>query len=130
MLDSQIDDFWKWFIRESKNFNSTSSNSKFLSTIDSTISSWGLGWEVGPGFEKEDSFTISPNGTQSLVELTNRIIERAPVLEKWEFYSWKQAKDNWNSIRIFNGMYEFNANDWKYVLLKYPDDKIEILIKT
>jgi hypothetical protein len=130
MLDSQIDDFWNWFTRESKDLKSTDSDMKFLRALDTTISSWGFGWEIGPGIEKDFSFTISPSGDLNLLQLTDRIIERAPILEKWEFYSWKQAKESWNIVRNFAEMFEFKANDWQYVLLKYPDNKTEILVKT
>jgi len=100
-----------------------------LEQLDNAISKWNLVWEIGPGLIKENSFTISPNGNITLSAFANYIIKSAPTLDNWEFYSWKQPKENWYAAKLSNSNSEVNAIDWTYVLLQYPDDKFEILIK-
>jgi hypothetical protein len=129
MLDLDIIDFWKWFTKNSDRLHSNNYDTSLLKKFDDTISSWNLGWEIGPGLTTENSLTISPNGDKELLEQTEKIINAAPALENWEFYSWKQSKENWHKVKLVDREAEVDAIDWTYVLLKYPDHKIEILIK-
>ena len=113
-----------------KNSNSLRSNDydpALLNKLDTIISAWGLGWEIGPGIKEKYSLTISPNSDKSLLARTHQITDMAPYLENWEFFSWKQPKQNWNIAYINDTT--IDASDWTYCLLKYPDDKLEILIK-
>jgi|SRR5450432_1490312 hypothetical protein len=129
MLDSQISDFWNWFIKNSSNLHSNDYNRLIIDELDKTISDWGLVWEIGPGLKKENSLTISPNGEKKLVNKAKGIIDKAPKLYNWEFYFAKQAKENWYLLRLVDTGVEINAADWTYVLLVYEDDKTEILVK-
>jgi len=129
MLDFQITDFWEWFAKNSHKLQSDNYDIDFLKELDETISNWNLGWEIGAGLNKPNSLTISPNGNKELLEQTNKIINSAPGLDDWEFYSWKQSKENWHKAKLIDKKIEVDAIEWTYILLKYPDDKIEILIK-
>lgn len=80
MLDFQITDFWDWFAKKSNKLYSDNYATEFLAKLDETISSWRLGWKIGPGLIKENSLTISPNGNKKLLDHTNKIINRAPNL--------------------------------------------------
>ena len=128
MLDFQVSDFWDWFSKYAALLQPAKYDTAFLAHIDHTISSWGFTWEVGPGLLKENSFTISPGGKKELLGETDKIVAKAPQLDNWEFYSWKQPKENWSMAKL-DGRMEIDASRWTYVLLKYPDDKTEILIK-
>ena len=88
-----------------------------------------LGWEIGPGLSKENSLTISPNGNKDLLDETKYIIDKAPQLEDWEFYFVKQPKENWHLAELVDTNIEIDASDWTYVLSRYEDENIEILLK-
>jgi Arc/MetJ family transcription regulator len=128
MLDFQLAEFWTWFSQHSDRLRSDSFDPKVLQSLDDTISNWDLSWEIGPGISKENSLTISPNGDIQLLSLTQRIVDLALVLDSWEFYSSKQPKENWMNAIVYPNV-EIDAYEWSYVLLRYPNDEIEILIK-
>jgi hypothetical protein len=127
--EEEIVNFWSWFTKNSNRLQSDSYDKILLDKLDKTISNWGLVWEVGPGLLKGNSLTISPNGDKELLDKTNGIIEKAPQLNNWEFYSAKQPKENWYLAKIIDTGFKIDASDWTYVLLKYEDEKTEILLK-
>jgi len=127
MFESQIKDFWEWFEYKSKQIGSDIYDQDFLNEIDTTISNWELGWEIGPGISKPNSLTISPNGNIDLIEKVNEVVHKAPTLDEWEIFSFKQPKENWHSALVDSNL-EVNAQSWTYQLLAYPDEKIEILV--
>jgi hypothetical protein len=129
MQDKEILNFWSWFSKNSNSLQSDSYDQNILDELDNIISNWDLGWEIGPGLSKENSLTISPNGNKNLLDITNGIIDKAPMLDNWDFYSTKQSKENWHLARLVGTDFEIDASNWKYVLLKYEDGKVEILIK-
>jgi hypothetical protein len=129
MQDKDILDFWIWFAKNSNNLQSDGYDQNILNELNNFISNWDLGWEIGPGLSKENSLTISPNGNKDLLDKTNGIINKAPKLDNWEFYSTKQSKENWHLARLVDTDFEIDASNWKYVLLKYEDGKVEVLIK-
>ena len=100
-----------------------------LDHFDRTVCDWDLVWEIGPGLKKENSLTISPNGDKDLLRKAKDIIDRAPNLDNWEFYYSKQPKENWHKAVLVDMALEIDALNWKYVLLQYEDDKIEIILK-
>jgi len=127
--DKDIFNFWSWFVKNSNNLNSNNYDQNILNELDKMISDWGLVWEIGPGLLKENSLTISPNGNKDLLNETNSIISKAPKLDNREFYSAKQSKANWHLARLLDLDFEVDASNWSYVLLKYEDEKIKILLK-
>ena len=129
LQDKEITEFWNWFTENNSNLQSDTYDPALLKTLDEIISNWKLNWEIGPGKTKENSLTISPKGDKDLLALTEHIINNAPNLENWEFYPTKQPKENWHLLELPNHNISIDAKDWKYVLLKYEDGKIEILIK-
>ena len=52
-----------------------------------------LSWEIGPGSHELHQFVISPNLDRRLLQKAREIVSRAPVVESWEFYSAKEAKE-------------------------------------
>jgi len=129
MQDKTIDSFWKWFNENKDKIESDNYNPTILDHLDKTISDWNLDWEVGPGQFKRNSLTISPDGDEELLPLTEHIIDRSPSIDNWEFYSTKQPKANWNLLELTQNNISVNASEWEYVILKYDDGKIEILVK-
>jgi hypothetical protein len=129
MQDKDILNFWSWFEKNSDNLYSDNYDQNILNELDKIISNWGLTWEIGPGLSKDYSLTISPNGDKELLETTKYIIDKAPQLDNWEFYDAKQPKENWHLATLVDTHRAIDASNWTYVLLKYEDEKIEILLK-
>ena len=129
MQDKDILNFWKWFVDNKDKLESDSYDPAILQQLDKTISNWDLNWEIGPGQSRENSLTISPKGDPSLLPLAEQIINKAPTVDKWQFYSTKQPKENWHLLELNKENISVNASEWEYVLLKYKDGKIEVLIK-
>jgi hypothetical protein len=129
MTEVQILIFWKWFDKNSNSLQSDKYPNAHFSELDRIISGWDLSWEVGPGIKKENSFTISPNGSKSLLDKTKKIISLAHEINHWEFYFAKQPKENWHLANLVEKNLSIDATDWEYVLLKYEDEKVEILLK-
>jgi len=73
--------------------------------------------------------TLSPKGDPAFLLLTEQIISKAPSLDKWQFYSTKQPKANWHLVEVTRENISVNASGWEYVILKYKDGKIELLVK-
>lgn len=79
-----------------------------------------------------NALIISPNGDAELLKSAKEIIGQAPKLNEWEFYYSKPPKswDLFFEMQSRNDeIIKIDANTWKYVLLKYPDNKFEIIIK-
>ena len=129
MQDKDILKFWNWFIENNDKLESDSYDSAILQELDKTISHWHLNWEIGPGQSKENSLTISPKANPTLLQLTEQIISKAPTVDKWEFFSTKQPKENWHLLELNQGNISVDASEWEYVLLKYKEGKIEVLVK-
>ncbi|MGF2411804.1 hypothetical protein [Ferruginibacter sp.] len=129
MQDKDILNFWRWFVENKDKLESDTYDPTILQQLDKTISNWELNWEIGPGQSKENSLTISPKGSPVLFRLTEQIISKAPELDKWQFYSTKQPKVGWHLLELYQDNISVNASQWKYVLLKYDNEKIEVFIK-
>ena len=132
MVDLQpadITEFWNWFISNKDELPSVKPESELFQQLDARIRRWGFGWEIGPGLKKAHSFTISPNGNEQGMNTTKAIIDEAPKWADWEFYYAKQAKENWNQATIYDPDIKIDAAAWTYVLLQYPDNKVELLLK-
>jgi len=90
-------------------------------------------WEIGPGLSKPWRLVISPSLNGDLRELAKSIVAVSPALRDWEFHSPRQPK-KWDfKFELEDpkerGPIELDASTWKFVLLKYPDGKNEILLK-
>lgn len=129
MEDKDIINFWNWFAKNSESLHSDNYDINILNELDKIISNWGVTWEIGPGLSSEFSFTISPTGNKELLNKTKWEIKKAPDLNNWEFYSAKQAKANWYLAKLVDIDFVIDAFNWTYILLKYEDGKIEILLK-
>lgn len=92
-----------------------------------------LSWEIGPGLSKPWQMVISPSLNRDLREMAKSIVAASPALRDWEFHSARQPK-KWDlkfELEDPKGRVpiELDASTWKFVLLKYPDGKNEILLK-
>ncbi|QIH34490.1 hypothetical protein [Sphingobacterium sp. DR205] len=130
---NKINAFWKWFVKNANHFLPKSISNEYVELLDNEIEKFGdFGWEIGFDNKVNKNFlTISPDGDRGLFELSKTIISQSPNLEDWIFYSSKPPKQ-WKLIfqlLIDDEKVEFNADEWKYVLYKYPDNVYDVVIK-
>lgn len=126
---SDINSFWSWFKTNMYNLQSQKYPNNRFEELDNKITNFELRWEVGPGKEKANSLTISPNGDLEKIELVKEFVRLSPSLDSWEFYCFKQPKQNWYKLELPSYDINITAKDWTYTILKYKDGKKEILIK-
>ena len=84
----------------------------------------GLGWEIGPGKQKENQFVVSPNRDQQRLEITRKIVQEAPTLPSWEFFHAKPRK-SWNyEIELLekNRTISISAQNWEYRLIGFSNN--------
>jgi hypothetical protein len=126
---SDIINFWDWFSKNHAQLHSESIDMSALNNLDTIMANWNVSWEIGPGINTEYSLTISSNGIKELSDIVKEIIQLAPSIQDWEFFTFRQAKENWQTLKLPDQSIAIDASLWQYVLLQYPDDKMEILIK-
>ncbi len=88
-------------------------------------------WQLEPGFHVECILTISPNGDKELRKETKEIVSFAPAINGWEFYYAKQPIQSGLNFVLYqdDGLFHFSAEDWEYVLLGFPDNTFDMIIK-
>jgi hypothetical protein len=133
MRHKNINLFWTWFSAIADNLASNVEDNSLLTELDKKILKLDprLSWEIGPGRTREWQLVISPNLDRELREVADAIIAEAPVLPRWQFYSSRRPKE-WNyqfQLEIGGRLKNVDASNWKFVLLEYPDDTIEILLE-
>jgi hypothetical protein len=104
-----------------------------LQQLDELVTGLGdFAWEVGPGINAENAFTLSPGGNRELFAVTKAIVAAAPNVPEWEFHSAKPAK-HWEprfELHDANGEpFEIDATNWRCVLLEYTDGTHEVLVE-
>jgi len=131
-IKEQVCDFWRWFSSVANDFASNFENDAILSELDARVSGFGqVTWEVGPGLEKPNALVISPNGDSDLLGLTREIVALSPRLPDWEFHPAKPPKQ-WDLRFVVEDVdgtpVKVDANDWEYVLLRFPDGTFDIVL--
>jgi len=124
---TEILDFWDWFSKNHDQLHSDNFNQDCFDQLDIIFSRVSLSWEIGPGIKKTHSLSISGNGAKHLTQTAKDFIELAPPLVDWEFFPFRQPKENWRHLKLTDK--NIDASCWQYTLLKYPDDRLEILVK-
>ena len=125
--NNQIREFWNWFSKSHTQLHSDTYTEDTLDILDQTLSNWNLSWEIGPGIQSENSLSISGNGDVELSTLAKTIIGKAPTIEGWEFFNFRQTKDNWNQLELSNQYIE--ASNWEFVAIHQTSGKTKVLIK-
>lgn len=130
-LDS-IGAFWKWFAQRAALMAVDPTAESILAEVDAQVRHLhkGLSWEIGPGSTAEWAFTLSPDLEPALMQIATDAVERAPVLEKWEFHSRRRPKQ-WErrfEVRGIGGKFCVDVSDWTFVLLQYVDGGTGVLV--
>lgn len=127
--------FWQWFSAISDQLASDPENAEILAELDANVTALNqrFSWEIGPGRTAEWCLTISPNLDASLLADTESVIASAPLLRGWEFESTR-ARKAWDGRfemeRDDGNVLSLDTSDWRYVLLRYPDGAVEIVLQS
>lgn len=133
MKEKEFNNFWNWIKINIEYLAPKKITTEYVNLLDAEIEKIGdFTWEIGFDNRVNKNFlTISPEGDSELLELSKAIINEAPSIEGWVFYSAKPPKQ-WKLIfnLLINGeKVQFNATEWKYVLYKYPDNVYDVVIQ-
>ena len=131
--DQVVEDFWKWFSSIAPELEKDFDNEALLSELDERVATMGdWGWEVGPGVTARSALVISPDGVRELLPVARSIVSRAPHVVGWDFLCARPAREECCifAIKSSNGAdLSIDARSWRYVLFKYPDDIVELLLE-
>lgn len=124
-MKQQIDEFWKWFIKNEKrfwNYNEENSHDllaeiqehlSFITHDDSTV-----GLEFAEILDSIKRLEISADGVKELFDPIIELVEAAPELSNWEFVAFRQP-----SPMPFRLEYDEMAFDTaKMFFLPYEDE--------
>ncbi|MGN7706874.1 hypothetical protein [Chryseobacterium sp. 22543] len=133
MKEKEFNNFWNWIKIDIEYLAPKKITTEYVNLLDAEIERIGdFSWEIGFDNRVNKNFlTISPEGDAELLELSRKIINEAPFIKDWIFYSAKPPKQ-WKlifNLLINDEKIQFNASEWKYILYKYPDNVYDIVIK-
>jgi hypothetical protein len=137
--EDKLELLWRWFVQNEyliKNAieQELSIEQEYLiDQLNNLILEFGrLTWDIGMDEQNNWFFTISPNGNQDLVELTEHIIEAAPRHLDWIFYAGKPQKNWERTFSLYDhemDVVEIDANSWYYVAFLEADGTVELIIE-
>ena len=135
----KIEAFWQWFRQmetEIANYfgpESTANEQDLIEQINNRVLDFGLfAWEIGPHEDRGFYLTISPNGDQERLTLSQLLVSKAPPLRNWVFFPAKPPK-KWDFLLTVYDDFMMERTvevfRWNYVLLEYPDDSLEVILE-
>lgn len=129
----QVSDFWSWFATVAHALAADLDCPQIHAQLDREIAKLGeFNWELGPHQDDDAFLAISPAGNLSLLHLSDRIVESAPNLSGWSFFSSKPRREGALEFEMdleSGDMVEFDASKWRYFLYKAGGEIQEILIE-
>ena len=91
-----------------------------------------LTWDIGQGDDNSWFLTLSPNGNEEMLLVSNKIMDEAPQHLNWQFNACKPAK-NWNrKFTVYDSYMDeqyIDASEWQYVVFEAKDGKLELVIE-
>ncbi len=121
-----IGNLWDWFEENDEHnrriiYLGQAEQLKVLkNAIDEKILAFGhFTWEINAGKSKEYQFVISPNREFELLQLSKKIVAKAPDLENWEFLYAKEKVKEIEPFKVFDESLDphlVNVTNWKYKL--------------
>ena len=137
-LDQKIDDFWEWFLLMEQRFldffeDRTPGNKEALiEHLNNKVLDFGMfSWEMGPGKTKKYYFTVSPNGSEQRMRISQQLMQSAPNLPDWELNYYKPPKDNELTLSLYDDFLikrDIDASNWQFFLSR-PSSGIEFCCK-
>ena len=124
-----IDEFWDWFVSNEKRLRAIQvDSSQTLSQIGEharKIDS-GLAIEYEPPKNGIINVTVSADGNRDLFPLVQRIVDKAPKLEGWNFFAFRQRVPMKGKTLKMEGL-ELNPEKMKFFPLP-SGDSLDIII--
>jgi len=88
-----------------------------------------LAWEIGPGRAKPFLLTISGEGDPKLRQIADFMIQLAPDLESWEFYSSRPARPAPAVVRLPESAESFTTSEWWFIPIEQPPiEQLDLII--
>jgi hypothetical protein len=121
----KIASFWRWFGDHISSFETmidASAVESLSPLMDEALASLtcALGWEVGPGLNKDYQLAFTLKGNLENVQLAQTIVSHAPQLTHWEFHSGLPPKAwdlTFSMLNKKKQIVEIDARNWQYALV-------------
>jgi bifunctional DNA-binding transcriptional regulator/antitoxin component of YhaV-PrlF toxin-antitoxin module len=131
-LKRNLEVFWDWFRSAADALSRDPRDTAAVKELDRRVRLLDsqLEWELGPGETTKSCLTISPGRNPQMVALAKNVISEAPRLHGWEFNAIRRPKAWKRQFGIQRGdrLLMVDASDWRFVLLKYEDESVEIVL--
>ncbi|MBU2018152.1 MAG: hypothetical protein KJ941_00785 [Bacteroidetes bacterium] len=137
--DDHILRFWQWFVKNEDIIkdcieNPNSQHVEYVvDQMNEQVLSLGVfTWDIGLNDNEQWFLTISPNGNQNMLQVSQQIMDIAPEHMNWLFYASKPAK-SWNrQFTIYDSYMDelfIDASSWHYIIFEEPDGKLELVLE-
>jgi hypothetical protein len=129
-----IEDFWFWFTGSRKKLLSLYASEQFGELAQQLTCELGridpeLAWEIGPGKKSANLLTITAEGNPKLRRLADQVIQLAPLLDDWEFYSSKPPRQAPAVVRLPDSGESFETTRWQFVPVENAESgRLDLLI--
>lgn len=129
-----IEKFWDWFASNSSELIGLYAKRDFAALTEALNReldkvSNELAWEIGPGKKKPYLLTISAEGNPSLRQLADTMIQFAPKVDGWEFYSSKPPRHPAGMVYLPERKTQFDTSTWKFIPLERPENgRLDLVI--
>lgn len=137
--EEKLERFWQWFIKNEQVIRAAIEDESVEHQVlvkhqlDNLILDFGmLTWDLGLNEKNEWFFTLSPNGDEDLLFITEQIIAEAPTFLAWKFHAGRPAKVWDRKFTIYDHemeIQEVDASNWHYVAFLDSKNKIELIIE-
>ncbi len=121
-----IESFWHWFAINAERLRNlyaagdvetlTADIGRELDKVESH-----LAWEMGPGLKASSLFTISAEGDTELRKIAELMVQFAPTLSDWEFYSFRPPRPAPEKIQLPEEDVEFETSDWEFIPIEHAE---------
>lgn len=132
MQDRDIDAFFQWFSSNAAALMRASENPEVVAKLNEWVDvlNPNFAWEIGPGSIAEWSFSLSPDGDETLSAAVRYVIARAPQVPEWEFHAFRQPRDALPIVDLttMEGTVQIDATDAEYALLRAKDGTFDMVV--
>jgi hypothetical protein len=123
----KIASFWRWFcehISLLETMIDASAVENLSPLMDEELASLtcALGWEVGPGLNKDYQLAFTLKGNLENLQIAQAIVSYAPQLTHWEFHSGRPPKVwdlTFSMLNKKKQIVEIDARNWEYALVGF-----------